>query len=73
MSTEEAEHWRIIAAARYDELVPRHPEAFADHAADFWLTVGGDPQRGRQLADSNLEDRRATRAFALSHDLTRAE
>jgi tetratricopeptide (TPR) repeat protein len=31
----EAEHWRAIAASRYDELVSRHPEAFADHAADF--------------------------------------
>jgi tetratricopeptide (TPR) repeat protein len=71
--TEEAERWRIKAAARYEELVRRHPQAFADHGAHFWLTVGGDPQRGRQLADSNLEDRRATRAYALSHDLTRAE
>ncbi len=71
--TEEAEHWRIRAAARYEELVRRHPQAFADHGAHFWLTVGGDPQRGRQLADSNLEDRRATRAFALSHDFSRAE
>ena len=38
----EAEQWRMSAAARYDELVVRHPEAFVDHAADFWLTVGGD-------------------------------
>ncbi len=34
----EAEHWRISAAARYDELVRRHPEAFAR-------------SRGRLLAD----------------------
>ena len=39
---QEAEQWRVTAAARYDELVARHPEAFAHHAADFWLTVGGD-------------------------------
>jgi tetratricopeptide (TPR) repeat protein len=38
----EAEQWRMSAAARYDELVVRHPEAFVDHAAEFWLTVGGD-------------------------------
>lgn len=37
---QEAEHWRISAAARYDELVLGHPEAFVDHAADFWRTVG---------------------------------
>jgi tetratricopeptide (TPR) repeat protein len=46
----EASRWRASAAARYDELVSRHPEAFADHAADFWLTVGGDTPRGLQLA-----------------------
>ena len=38
----EAEQWRISAAARYDELMLHHPEAFVDHATDFWLTVGGD-------------------------------
>lgn len=32
----EAGQWRQRAAARYDELVLRHPEAFAGHAADFW-------------------------------------
>jgi len=31
----EAERWRVRAAARYDELASRHPEAFAGHAADF--------------------------------------
>ena len=52
---QEAEHWRISAAARYDELVLRHPEAFVDHAADFWLTVGGDRPKGRQLACGSHE------------------
>ena len=42
----EAEQWRMSAAARYDELVVRHPEAFVDHAAEFWLTVGGDSAEG---------------------------
>jgi len=42
----EAEQWRMSAAARYDELVVRHPEAFVDHAAEFWLTVGGDSTKG---------------------------
>ncbi|HKS48274.1 MAG TPA: hypothetical protein VJT49_24820 [Amycolatopsis sp.] len=48
----EAEQWRISAAARYDELAARHPEAFVDHAADFWLTVGGDRLKGLQLRKS---------------------
>jgi tetratricopeptide (TPR) repeat protein len=63
---EEAEQWRINAAARYDELVLRHPEAFADHAADFWLSVGGDRLKGHQLALWNHASR-ATRAQALLH------
>jgi tetratricopeptide (TPR) repeat protein len=62
----EAEQWRISAAARYDELVLRHPEAFVDHAAAFWLTVGGDRPKGLQLALRNHASR-ATRALALPH------
>jgi tetratricopeptide (TPR) repeat protein len=63
---QEAEHWRMSAAARYDELVVRHPEAFLDHAADFWLTVGGDQPKGRQLALRNHISR-ASRAPAILH------
>jgi tetratricopeptide (TPR) repeat protein len=33
---EQASAWRNTAAARYEELVARHPEAFADHTAEFW-------------------------------------
>jgi tetratricopeptide (TPR) repeat protein len=62
---DEAHHWREIAAARYDELMVRHPEAFADHAADFWLTVGGDAQKGRFLAEKNFELRKTPRAYEL--------
>lgn len=40
--TQEAKQWRISAEARYDELVRRHPEAFADHAAEFRRAIGGD-------------------------------
>jgi len=31
----EAAPWHASAAARYDELAARHPEAYAGHAADF--------------------------------------
>lgn len=65
----EAERWRVTAAARYDELVARHPEAFADHAAHFWLTVGGDPQRGLQLVERHRMNRRAARERAARHPL----
>ncbi|MEV6118787.1 hypothetical protein AB0L59_41600 [Streptomyces sp. NPDC052109] len=61
----EAKQWRERAAARYDELVLRHPEAYADHAADFWLGVGADTGRGLELALQNLAFRQTHRAQAL--------
>jgi tetratricopeptide (TPR) repeat protein len=61
----EAREWRDKAAARYDELVARHLEAFADHAAEFWLDVGGNPDRARWLAIKNLEVRQTPRAREL--------
>ncbi|MFJ1608534.1 tetratricopeptide repeat protein [Streptomyces sp. NPDC088253] len=62
---QEANQWRERAAARYDELVLCHPEAYADHAADFWLTVGADAERGLQLALHNLAFRQTSRSHAL--------
>jgi hypothetical protein len=43
----------------------RHPEAFADHAAEFWLTIGGDAQKGYFLAAKNLESRQTPRSYEL--------
>jgi tetratricopeptide (TPR) repeat protein len=63
--TEEAQTWRGKAEARYDELLTRHQEAFADHAAEFWLTIGGDPERALWLARHNLSLRQTPRARAL--------
>ncbi|HMG42076.1 MAG TPA: tetratricopeptide repeat protein [Acidimicrobiales bacterium] len=63
--TDEAQAWRDRAQARYDDLLGRHPEAFADHAAEFWLTVGGDPARALRLARRNLALRPTARARAL--------
>ena len=62
---DEAQTWRGTAAVRYDELLARHPDAFADHAAEFWLTVGADPERALQLARHNLALRQTPRAHAL--------
>ncbi len=69
---EEAREWRARAAARYDELVARHPEAFADHAAEFWLHAGADPHRALSLASRNLEVRQTPRAHELLSRATRA-
>jgi tetratricopeptide (TPR) repeat protein len=63
--TGEAQTWRGKAAARYDELLARHQDAFADHAAEFWLTIGGDRERALWLARQNLSLRQTPRALAL--------
>jgi tetratricopeptide (TPR) repeat protein len=63
--TEEARTWRGKAEARYDDLLARHQDAFADHAAEFWLTIGGDPDRALSLARHNLSLRQTPRARAL--------
>jgi tetratricopeptide (TPR) repeat protein len=68
----ESREWRARAAARYDELLARHPEAFADHAAEFWLQAGADPHRALLLATLNLEVRRTPRAQELLSSATSA-
>jgi hypothetical protein len=57
----------VLAEARrgFDALVERHPAAFADHAARFWLDAGADPQRAFELAGANLALRRTPEAHAL--------
>ena len=62
---QEAVEWCRKAAARYDELTARHPEAFADHAAEFWLNVGNDAARALELARLNFEVRDTPRARSL--------
>jgi hypothetical protein len=64
---QEARQWRARAAARYDELMARHPAAFADHAAEFWLSAGADAQKALHLARQNLAIRQTPRAQALLH------
>ncbi len=62
---EESRRWRQLAAARYDELIAAYPEAFADHAAEFWLAAGADPMKALGLARMNFEVRPTPRAFDL--------
>jgi tetratricopeptide (TPR) repeat protein len=64
---DEARRWRTQAAARYDDLVECHPAAFADHAAEFWLTAGADAQKALHLARQNLAIRQTPRAHTLFH------
>jgi tetratricopeptide (TPR) repeat protein len=69
---QEARWWHARAATRYDELMVRHPGAFADHAAEFWLTSGVDAQKALQLARQNLAIRQTPRAYALFHRAAQA-
>jgi len=62
---DEASGWRRLAADRYDALTTDYPEAFADHAAEFWLSAGNDPEKALRLARLNIRVRRTPRA----HDL----
>ena len=63
--TAEAHTWRAKAEARYDALLARHQDAFADHAAEFWLTIGADRARALALARHNLSLRHTPRAREL--------
>jgi tetratricopeptide (TPR) repeat protein len=53
------------AAALYEALLARRPEAYADHAADFFMGVGNRPQRAVELASANLKLRDTPRSRSL--------
>ena len=62
---DDASGWCRLAAERYDQLTTEHPEAFADHAAEFWLGPGNDPEKALRLATLNFRTRKTPRAYAL--------
>jgi tetratricopeptide (TPR) repeat protein len=66
----EAARLRQDALARYDLLLARHPEAYADHAARFLL--GTNPQRSLALAQVNLAVRQTWEAYDLALAAARA-
>ncbi len=77
--TDEAKAMTARAAARYAEVLARLPLAYADHAASFYLGMGGDPARALQLAKQNVDNRPTDEAIELwltaaqaagSHDAT---
>jgi hypothetical protein len=61
----EAARLAAQARARYATLLARHPAAFADHAARFYLAAGDDAARALALARLNL----AARPTAEAHEL----
>jgi tetratricopeptide (TPR) repeat protein len=54
------------ARARFEDLLQRHPLAFADHAAEFYLDAGADPERALYWARINLLARETRRAYTLA-------
>ncbi len=60
-----AAQWRAVAARRYEELLARYPEAYADHGAEFFLGTGGHAKRALALAQQNLTLRQTPRAYEL--------
>jgi len=51
--------------AEWERYVAALPEAFADHAARFYLGVGKDPHRALELARQNFANRPTLQARAL--------
>ncbi|HVZ89101.1 MAG TPA: hypothetical protein VHG72_19180 [Polyangia bacterium] len=60
------------ATLEYQRLVARHPAAFYDHAARFFLHAGGDPERALDLARRNLAVRSTPDARELLTEAERA-
>jgi tetratricopeptide (TPR) repeat protein len=58
------EQLRARATRRFDALVKKHPEAYADHAARFFLGRA----RAVELARRNLDNRHTDEAYALLID-----
>jgi tetratricopeptide (TPR) repeat protein len=63
---EEAKRLEARASSRYDELMKKHPEAYADHAARFWLANGASPEKALAAAEKNLEARGTEDALELA-------
>ncbi len=63
--TDEATAMRTRAKARYDELLKKYPEAFADHAASFYLGPQGDVKLALSLAKMNVENRKTEPSVEL--------
>jgi tetratricopeptide (TPR) repeat protein len=54
------------AKAGFDRLLERFPEAYADHAARYFLGAGSDPARAYALARANLDIRKTSAAYTLA-------
>lgn len=64
----EASHHLARTQKSFERVLDRHELAFADHAVDFYLQEGNNPEKALQLALLNLDNRATLRAFELSHE-----
>ena len=64
---EEAEMQLEVARSDFDELLRKHPLAFADHAAEFYAASGDDPGRALELARMNVANRPTRRAVTQAY------
>ena len=62
---DEASKAKAAATAGFEKLLAKHPAAFADHAARFYLGPGANPKRALELAKLNLQGRQSPDAFDL--------
>jgi tetratricopeptide (TPR) repeat protein len=63
---DEAGPLKAKARQDFEALLLAHPEAFADHAARFYLGAGGDAAHALLLAKLNLRNRTTPEAFDLA-------
>jgi hypothetical protein len=63
--TAEATNATTRAKARFDEVLGEMKLAYADHAAQFFLGMGGDPARALDLAKINAKNRTTDEAVEL--------
>ncbi len=70
----EAEAQQLLerAKAGFEHWTSRHPLAFSDHAAKFWLGLGADPKKALALAEANLTARRSAEALELYSEAVKA-
>ena len=68
---DEAQTWRDRAETRFSELIASYAEAFAEHAAEFWLTIGADPERALRFARQNRKPRDPARPRTCREGLHR--
>ncbi|MBL9024827.1 MAG: hypothetical protein JNL21_21705 [Myxococcales bacterium] len=54
------------AERSYDQLLAKHPRAFADHAGWFYLRAVSEPSRAADVAQENLKNRRTHEAYELA-------